>query len=169
MVKKIIIMIIFVTCISCIGFTDLSNADDTVGTEIGNIAPDFEIQSLDGERVKLKDLRGKRVMLNFWATWCPPCRVEMPDMQKLHENEDIIVLAVNLTDSEMSQNDITTFVNEFGLTFPVGLDKSGEISKLYKINPIPTTFMIDSDGIIRFKLFGAMSYNMMTEELEKMD
>lgn len=169
MVKKLILMIIVSTFISWFGFVDLSKAEDEVGTEIGNIAPDFEIQTLDGETVKLKDLRGQRVMLNFWATWCPPCRVEMPDMQKLHENEDIIVLAVNLTDSEMSQKDIMTFVNEFGLAFPIGLDKSGEISKLYKINPIPTTFMIDTDGTIRFKLFGAMSYKMMTEELEKMD
>ncbi|RDW20388.1 thiol:disulfide interchange protein [Oceanobacillus arenosus] len=167
--KKLILMVIVSTFILWFGFADLSKADNTVGTEIGNIAPDFEIQTISGETIKLKDLSGKRVMLNFWASWCPPCRVEMPDMQKLHENEDIIVLAVNLTDSEMSQKDVTSFVNEFGLTFPIGLDKSGQISKLYKINPIPTTFMIDSDGKIRFKLFGAMSYKMMTEELEKMD
>ncbi|RDW17242.1 TlpA family protein disulfide reductase [Oceanobacillus chungangensis] len=169
MVKKLILMIIFSTIISWFGFADISKAADEVGTEIGNVAPDFEIQTLDGETVNLQHFRGKRVILNFWATWCPPCRVEMPDMQKLHENEDIIVLAVNLTDSEISQKDVKTFVNEFGLTFPIGLDKTGGISELYKINPIPTTIMIDSDGKIRFKFFGAMSYDTMTEELEKLD
>ncbi|HLR42051.1 MAG TPA: TlpA disulfide reductase family protein, partial [Pseudogracilibacillus sp.] len=64
---------------------------DEVGVEKGKMAPDFELETLDGEKKKLSDLRGERVMVNFWATWCPPCRAEIPDLQKFHENEDITI------------------------------------------------------------------------------
>ncbi|WP_085993200.1 TlpA family protein disulfide reductase [Oceanobacillus senegalensis] len=142
--------------------------EGNVGLEIGNVAPDFEVETMDGEKMKLSDLQGKPVMLNFWATWCPPCRVEMPDMQRFHENHEVVVLAVNLTDTEINKNDVKKFVNQFGLTFPIGLDQDGSISTAYRINPIPTTFMIDSEGKIRHKAFGAMEYDTMVEELQKM-
>src|SRR5699024_8956838 len=71
----------------------------SIGLEQGNIAPDFELPLLDGSTAKLSDYRAQRVMLNFWSTWCGPCRSEMPDMQKLYENKDIVILAVNLADT----------------------------------------------------------------------
>ncbi|WP_164668841.1 TlpA family protein disulfide reductase [Virgibacillus doumboii] len=141
---------------------------DTVGLNIGDTAPDFQLTTLNGEKVKLSDYRGGPVMLNFWATWCPPCRAEMPDMEKFHQNKDVTILAVNLTKTESGIGDVTDFVNEFDLTFPILMDEQVEVAATYQIQPIPTTYMIDPDGVIRFRAFGAMNYELMVQELEKM-
>lgn len=139
------------------------------GAEIGNIAPDFELVTMTGETVKLSDYEGQRVMLNFWATWCPPCREEMPDMQKFYEDNDAVVLAVNITNMETSKNKVNDFAEEFGLTFPILMDEEGVVSTLYRISPIPTTYMIDSNGIIQHKQYGALDYEQMVTEYEKME
>jgi peroxiredoxin len=143
-------------------------ADGVVGLEVGNVAPDFQLQTLAGETVKLSDYKGQRVMLNFWATWCPPCRAEMPDMEKFYQKKGVAILAVNLTETEATMQDIHDFVDEFGLTFPILLDKKIEVATTYQIGPIPTSYMIDSDGIIRYKTLGALNYEMMVAEFEKM-
>ncbi|KNE21352.1 peroxiredoxin family protein [Virgibacillus pantothenticus] len=140
-----------------------------VGLEVGNLAPDFKLPTLDGELIQLSELRGKRVMVNFWATWCPPCRAEMPDMQKFHENKDINILAVNLTETEGDLMNIQNFVSEYELTFPILKDENTEVANRYQIQPIPSTFMIDSNGIIQYKAFGAMNYDLMVQEFEKME
>ncbi|WP_139314649.1 peroxiredoxin family protein, partial [Desulfosporosinus metallidurans] len=85
----------------------------TVGLEKGNLAPDFELRSVDGKAIKLSSLRGKKVIVNFWATWCPPCRLEMPEMEKFYtktKNEGIEILAVNLTKAEKSRADVPSFM-----------------------------------------------------------
>lgn len=146
------------------------NTEDVeIGLDIGNRAPDFQLETLAGEKVNLSDYRGHRVMLNFWASWCPPCRAEMPDMQRFHEDEDIVILAVNLTDTETSFRDVGEFVETNDLTFPILLDTELTVADLYAIQPIPTTFMIDSNGIINFKVFGPMNYDWMVQEYEKMN
>src|SRR5690625_3213867 len=87
--------------------------DDEVGIEVGDTAPNFTLETLDGEEVKLSDYRGQKVLLNFWATWCPPCRAEMPDMQKYHEeDDDAVILAVNLTETEKSSTGVDEFLDE---------------------------------------------------------
>ncbi|WP_026907288.1 peroxiredoxin family protein [Paucisalibacillus globulus] len=143
--------------------------DTVIGLNVGNIAPDFQLQTLEGDNVKLSDFRGERVMLNFWATWCPPCRAEMPDMKQFHQDKDVVILAVNLTDAEKDLQQVEDFVNEYELTFPILLDENIEVAELYMIQPIPTSFMIDSNGLIHYKAFGAMNYELMVQELEKMD
>lgn len=143
-------------------------ASDEVGLNEGQIAPDFELTTLDGDTVKLSDYKGKRVMLNFWATWCPPCRVEMPDMQKFHEDKDIVILAVNLSETESNTEKVQAFIDERDLTFPVLLDEETEVADQYQIQPIPSSFLIDSDGRIHNKAFGALNYDMMVQEFEKM-
>ena len=141
---------------------------DEVGVEKGKMAPDFELETLDGEKKKLSDLRGERVMVNFWATWCPPCRAEIPDLQKFHENEDITILAVNLTETEQDMDKVEEFVDDFGMTFPILLDTETEVADTYKIQPIPSSFMVDSNGRIQFVALGAMHYDMMVAEFNKM-
>lgn len=141
---------------------------DVVGLEVGNIAPDFELTTFAGDTARLSDHLGERVMLNFWATWCPPCRAEMPDMQKFHEDEDIVILAVNLTQTKSEKDNIAGFIDEFGLTFPVLLDETLAVATEYKIQPIPTTYMIDSNGRIQDKSFGPMTYDIMVEKFERM-
>ncbi|WP_130860286.1 redoxin domain-containing protein [Gracilibacillus phocaeensis] len=144
-------------------------SEPTVGLEVGNLAPDFQLATLSGETVALSDYRGSKVMLNFWATWCPPCRVEMPDMEKFHQDTEIEILAVNLTETEPNTKQVQQFVNEYGLSFPILLDEVIEVANTYAIQPIPTSFMIDSEGIIQFKTFGPLTYDQMVAEMEGMD
>ncbi|MFC2949819.1 peroxiredoxin family protein [Virgibacillus sediminis] len=150
------------------GQTDVEEKDEE-GVLPGYLAPDFELTTLDGETVKLSDYRGKRVMLNFWATWCPPCRDEMPDMQKLYDNHEVEVLAVDLLDTEKSEADVADFVEELELSFPILLDETSAVADKYKVQAYPTTYMIDSEGRIQSRMMGAMNYDMMVERLEEME
>ncbi|MFC4386427.1 redoxin domain-containing protein [Gracilibacillus marinus] len=146
---------------------EIVNEDEQVGLEIGEVAPDFELQTLNGEFVKLSDYRGKTVMLNFWATWCPPCRAEMPDMEKFYQDTDIEILAINLVDSESSMDQITSFVEEYQLTFPILLDNGNKASEMYRIRPIPTSLFIDTNGIIQYQVYGPLNYELMVREYER--
>lgn len=139
-----------------------------VGLEKGDLAPDFELKMMDGKAVKLSDFRGEPVMLNFWATWCPPCRAEMPDMQKFYENQGAQILAVDLFETEAKIETVEEFLEDYEVTFDVLLDENSEVSTKYGIQPIPTTYMIDSDGVIQNMAFGALNYDLMVQEFEKM-
>ncbi len=115
----------------------------------GFLAPDFTLESLDGQTVHLSELFGKPVLVNFWASWCPPCRAEMPAMQAVYETYQgqIHLLAVNAT-SQDSLTDALAFVSENGLTFPILLDPDGAAYRQFAITSLPTTFFIGADGII---------------------
>ncbi len=142
----------------------------TVGLEKGNLAPDFELRSVDGKTMKLSSLRGKKVIVNFWATWCPPCRLEMPEMEKFYtknKNEGIEILAVNLTKAEKNRADVPAFMKEFGITFPVLLDENSDVAQLYEVSSIPASFIIDTQGVIREKIVGPMTRDLMEKMLGK--
>lgn len=143
-------------------------SDPITGLEIGNIAPDFQLSTLAGEEVSLSDFLGQRVMINFWATWCPPCRAEMPDMEEFYLYNDIIILAINLTETEPNVQQVQDFVNEFYLSFPILLDETLTVATAYEVKPIPTSYFIDSNGIIQSKAFWALTYDQMIGEFEKM-
>lgn len=139
-----------------------------VGLEVGNLAPDFELKNVEGNSIKLSSLKGKKVILNFWATWCPPCRQEMPDMAKFYvdqKDKGIEILAVDLTNTEKSREDVTNFMRANSITFPVVLDENGKVSQLYNVASIPASFIIDSQGVIQRKLVGPMTYNSMKSML----
>lgn len=147
-----------------------SENDEEMGLIPGSTAPDFSLTTLDGESVRLSDFRGQKIMLNFWATWCAPCRAEMPDMQKFYDEKDIVVLAVNLTTSRFDEaENVEPFVDEYGLTFPILLDVDNEVADLYQIKPIPTSFLIDTSGKIHNVAYGALNYELMVQEFEKMN
>lgn len=166
--KKIILAIIIVGMLGWAVYDFVINRDSTeVGTSVGDMAPDIELTTLNGETVKLSDYRGNKVFVNFWATWCPPCRAEMPDIQKFDNDEDVQILAVNLTSTEKSVDDVQKFVDELGLTFPILKDEKGKVEQMYKVNAYPTSYLIDSDGVIRKVSLGAMNYEMMVQEFEK--
>ena len=127
------------------------------GPEIGKTAPGFTLKGLDGQEVSLSDLRGKPVLLNFWASWCGPCRLEMPFLQQIYEKwtgEGLVLLAVNLQED---QNTVQEFVRNGGFTFPILLSPGNEVPLAYNIRGIPATFFIDADGIIRDIKIGAFS------------
>ena len=122
----------------------------------GFLAPDFTLTTLEGESVQLKDLRGRTVILNLWASWCPPCRAEMPALQRVSQDyppDELMILAVNLT-SQDSKEAAAQFAQENDLTFPILLDKSGVVGALYQTSALPTTFFIAADGTIREMIVG---------------
>lgn len=145
------------------------DGDVDVGLERGDRAPDFSLTTLDGEEAQLSDYRGEKVLVNFWATWCPPCRAEMPDLQKVHEEKDVVILGINLTETKTETEDVDPFIEEFGITFPILLDEDSEVSTQYQISPIPTNFLIDSQGIIHNVAYGAVNYDLLVQEFDKMD
>ncbi len=126
------------------------------GITVGLQAPDFDAVDLDGGRVTLSDLSGKLVLLNFWATWCSPCRVEMPFLQARHEAypADLAIVGV---DFDEPQQMVFNFAEEFGLTFEIVLDPGGLIQDLYEIRGYPTSYFLDREGVIRVVHIGVMS------------
>lgn len=126
--------------------------------EVGYLAPEFTLQDLEGNPVSLSSLRGKVVFVNFWATWCGPCRLEMPEMKRLHEQEtpDLVILAVNLTQTERSVDHVRAFMDRFSYRFQVPLDTGGATADLYRAVSIPTSYFIGPDGVIRVKHIGPM-------------
>lgn len=136
-----------------------SQQNKATGLKVGSTAPDFVLKTLAGESVKLSDLKGKKVMLNFWATWCPPCKAEMPEMQTFYEEtkNDVSILAVNLDPN----NDVEGFAKKGGFTFPIVLDENDEVKTTYGIISIPTTFFLDEKGKITHIFIGKMTYDDM--------
>lgn len=131
---------------------------------VGSTAPDFTATDLDGDPVQLADLRGEVVLLNIWATWCPPCREEMPSMQTLHEElapRGLQIVAVSVDApiglSDRSGNrggDVARFAEEMGLTFPIWHDPEGGIQRIYRTTGVPESFVIDRNGVIVKKVIG---------------
>ncbi|SFD44904.1 Peroxiredoxin [Lentibacillus persicus] len=148
---------------------DEAQESNGAGLSEGQIAPDFELTTLEGETVRLSDYRGERVIVNFWATWCPPCREEIPDFQKLYDNKDVEILAVDLTETEESEEGVRDFVDEFEMTFPVPMDVNSDVANTYEVMAYPTSYFIDSNGRIQFLAMGAIDYEIMVEELSKME
>ncbi len=149
----------------------INDQQDTiqVGTDIGEIAPDFELITLTGEVIRLSDYRGKRIMLNFWASWCPPCRAEMPDMERFSNDYNVEVIAINLTESELYIEDVQEFVEEYQLSFIIPLDEAAAVEAKYGIRSVPTTFMIDTKGMIQYKMLGALTYQQMVDAFHLLD
>lgn len=139
---------------------------EKTGPEIGSIAPDFELERIDGGTLRLSDLRGKPVLINFWATWCAPCVLEMPNIQEYYEKYpgEFEVVAVNADESLKS---VVKFVKDIGVTFPVVLDPGMKAQAQFRPPGLPTSYMIDSEGIVRAQHIGLMSEKKLAEYLEK--
>lgn len=135
----------------------------------GFSAPDFTLDLLGGGEVTLSDLRGKPVVLNIWATWCGPCREEMPAIEKVYRSYKdlgLTVIGLNLT-SQDSERAVTAFVQELDLTFPIALDRDGSVGNRYQLMGLPTTFFIDSQGVIQSVVVGGpMSETLIQSKVE---
>jgi peroxiredoxin len=131
---------------------------------IGKPAQDFTLQDLSGNPVRLSELKGHVVVLNFWATWCGPCAVEMPGFQQIYEkySPDLVILGVNL---EESPDEVSKFVESMHITYPILLDPGGGVNRSYQIIDLPNTFFIDKQGIIRYRHIGLLSEDQFEEYL----
>ena len=123
---------------------------------VGHPAPDFSLPTVDGGMVTLSELRGTPVVLNFWATWCPPCRAELPELQaaSLRYADKIAIIGVNQVESVGL---VAAFVSDMGLTFAIPLDAQGQVSRFYQVRSLPTSFFIDRDGVIRQMQIGPVT------------
>ena len=153
-----------------VGFYSISLKNDQPDSEVqdirsgfkpsvGDRAPDFTLPTLAGNHVRLSNYRGKLVFLNFWATWCPPCRQEMPSMESLYQRlkgRDFEMLAVSI-DSKGADH-VQSFVATYGLTFPVLLDPNKTVYRLYGLTGVPETFIIDQNGDILLKIIGSRNW-----------
>jgi len=134
----------------------------------GAPAPDFTLTSLAGGQVKLSSLKGQVVLVNFWATWCIPCRAEMPAIQQAYnarKGQGFTVLAVNLNES---RQDIQTYVDTLNVSFPVLLDAGDSISNLYRVRGYPTSFFIDRRGTVAIENVGMMTNTQLADNLAKL-
>ena len=143
-----------------------ASAQTAKSAQKGQEAPDFTLTGNKGETLQLSAFRGKKVILNFWATWCPPCKAESPEFEKFYEDnkdQNVVILSVNLTSEEREKGDVENFIHKYHLTYPVALDLNREASGLYRISAIPTTYLIDSSGILQQKFVGQISYDALAE------
>lgn len=137
----------------------------TVGVNVGELAPDFTLTDLEGSPLRLSDLRGKVVFINFWATWCPPCRAEMPEIEAVYQkykDKDVVVIGVDIAENESK---VRQFVQRGGYSWTFVLDTTAEVANDYEITAIPTSFFIDREGIIQAVNIGAMTKRAMEAKL----
>lgn len=140
-----------------------------VGLEIGNRAPAFEVETIDGEKITLADLRGQPVLINFWATWCQPCRKEMPEIEQVYQIEQergFRVMTVNLYES---REQIAEFLKEFDLSFTFALDEDGVVNGLYNAVGLPTSYLIDGNGIIVDMKAGPITAQWLFDHLSQFE
>ena len=135
------------------------------GQSTSETAPNFTLATLSGEELSLSDYRGQIVMVNFWASWCPPCNAEMPAMEafyQTYQDEGFAIIAVNVKENH---DTVQTFVDEKELTFPVALDASGETAARYGISGMPTSFFVAPDGTLLGYWPGAITQEMLEQEI----
>jgi len=144
-----------------------TNQDTVTNTSELNLAENFTLTDSNGNQVSLTDFRGKNVYINFWASWCGPCKSEMPDIQKISQEykDDLIVLAVNVGDS---QNTVQDFITQNNYDFTVLLDTNMDVARQYQITTIPVSIFINKDGVIISKRIGAISESQMKSYIEKL-
>ncbi len=158
--------VILAGCLAVLGWALASGAEEPLwiaraaeAPQVGKPAPGFTLKTPRGETLSLADFRGKTVVLNFWATWCPPCREEMPSMEALYRqcrNQPFAILAVS---EDRDETSVKYFLEEMGLTFPVLLDKDTAVGRAYRVLALPTTYVIGPDGKIKDIVYGGQDWN----------
>ena len=136
------------------------------GIDVGQLAPDFELRTPEGKAIRLSDLRGKPVWVNFWAPWCPACRTEMPRLEGFyleHADDGVVILGVGVRDSPESMRAYTA---EVAVTYPIVVDGDGAVANAYRALALPVHYWIDRDGIVRDWAFGELPPDLLAASLE---
>ena len=144
---------------------ELGTAVSKIAPEIGAQAPDFALRDLRGNEVCLSEYRGRKVLLTFWATWCGPCRLEMPAFEDRYQelkDDNFIVLGVNYDEPV---EDVRTFRDELGLSFPLLLDPGGSVQRLYRIRGYPSSIFVDPQGVVRVVHIGLITEGQLRDYL----
>lgn len=138
------------------------------GPKVGNPLDAFQINRLDGKTLRLADLKGKAVLLNFWATWCIPCQDEMPLLEKYAQKyaDNLVVIGI---DSGEDSGVVSDYVKKLGITFPIALDSSGDLTRSYLINGFPTSLFVDKEGVLRNLHIGALREDLLTGYLRSIE
>lgn len=149
------------------GLSGIGQSGATGVARVGEQAPPFTARSLDGGTVSLEDFRGRVVVLNFWATWCGPCRVEMPEFERYQARlgDRVAILGVNMQEPPTL---VAPFVRQYALTFPILLDESGAIAAPYRVTGLPTSVILDRAGIIRERVVGPMTRDVLARRVERL-
>lgn len=146
---------------------DAQNGILLTAPEMNEVAPDFQLLSPDGEQLQLSSFKGKVVLINFWATWCVPCREEMPLLQSFADqySGELVVLGINYDEEA---RDIQEFIDSLDLTFPILLDHDGKVTSLYRIRGFPSSIFIDKSGILRYQHVGLLSEKQLDKYLAEL-
>jgi peroxiredoxin len=143
-------------------------AEQTPAAQIDHPAPTFSLPDLMGRPVSLSELKGQVVLITIWATWCPPCRAEMPTIQATYEQyhaRGFMVLAINQAEDSRS---VAAFMQQYGLTFPALLDSESTVSQLYQVRALPSSFFVDRNGIVRVVYRGPMPRSIISGTVERL-
>lgn len=146
--------------------------DSPQSVGLGEPAPDFTLKTLDGKTMTLSELKGKKVVLNFWATWCPPCKEEMPFFQQYYEKyadeDNVEIVAVNITLKD-KLDQVKSFVESYHLTFPILLMEEEDLMETYRIYTIPSTFMINTKGEIEKQILGPLDVDTLRDYVTNLE
>lgn len=147
----------------------LNPAGGSTSSEIGRLAPDFLLQTPAGEELRLSDFRGQGVLVNFWASWCTPCREEMPRIVKAYDGRAPATFTIVAVDLQENADQVSAFARDFGMRFPVVIDRTGEVGETWRIGGpiegIPSSYFIDAEGVVQARVFGPLSEETLQENL----
>jgi peroxiredoxin len=156
-----VLLLLAVTLVACGG----GDSSEPTGVNKGNLASGFTLEALDGTEVSLGEYRGNVVLVNFWGTWCPPCRAEIPDIEKAYQarqDDGFVVLGVNV---EEPRESVAPFVEAMGMTYPVLLDEGGQVLKMYRAIGLPMSVILDQDGVIQVRHVGVLTLEQLEDYL----
>lgn len=147
-----------------------STSSEISAPQVGFLAPDFTLNGMDGKPYTLSEFRGKAVLINLWATWCPPCRAEMPAIENIYQefkDQGFIVLAINATNQD-DVSAIRPFLNQYNVTLPILIDETGNVSTAYKLQSLPSSYFIDRKGVVQEVIIGGpMSEALLRTRVEQ--
>lgn len=180
--KKTVSLLLVMVLLAVAAWTFIDKKQQTTadGVEVpltvmqkGELAPQLNLQTTAGDTFSLQALHGKKVVLNFWASWCPPCREEMPALQSYYDDfqdeHNVEVIAINLASRDQNRERVAKFIEQYRLTLPMPLDTEGLAADRYRVVTIPTTYMIDTNGRVQHQIQGPVDERMLQQYVQSMD